>query len=61
MGMTQIRFNLTSDLYNTILRKVEETAENSLIHKILSYPSYRVHCIITCTNVQMLYFKWIIP
>ena len=50
MGMTQIQFNLTSDLYNAILGKFEETAENSLIYKILSYPSHRVYCIITCTN-----------
>ena len=51
MGMTQIQFNLTSDLFNAILGKVEETAENSLIYKILSYPSNRIYCIITCTNV----------
>ena len=50
MGMTQIQFNLTSDLYNAILGKFEETAENSLIYKILSYPSHRVYCIISCTN-----------
>ena len=49
--MTQIQFNLTSDLYNAVLEKVEETAENILIYKILSNPSYHVYCIITRTNV----------
>ena len=40
MGSAQIQFNLTSDFYNAILGKDEEAAENSLIYKILSYPSY---------------------